>query len=158
MQQQRRTGLAIAAGVVVAVLWQGTTEVWNGLLNAGHVPPAWLPTGSSFHLAALLDLAPDGGLWLLGALLSFVLVGALVALGVRVVLRPGFDGARSFLAVWMVVVIAALLTSLLTLPIVAHYGGGALPVSAVFRGAYWGVLLGWVAALLVALGSRRAPR
>ncbi|WP_420111936.1 hypothetical protein [Pseudactinotalea sp.] len=157
MQQQRRTGLAITAGVVVAVLWHGTTEVSNGLLNAGHVPPLFFPGGSSFPLAVLPALTPDGGLWLLGAVLSFVLVGVAVALGIRAVLRPGFDGLRSFLAIWMVVVLAALLTPLLTLPLLAHYDGGMLPSNAVFRGAYWGVLVGWVAAALVALGSRRAP-
>ena len=117
-----------------------------------------VPSGSSFPLVTMLDLVPDGGPWLAGMLVSFGLVGVLVGLGTRLVVRHGFDGARSFLALWMVVVLAAVLPSVLTAPIVASYGGGGWWSNGVFTGAYWGLLVGWVVAAVVALGSRRARR
>ncbi|GAB2595567.1 hypothetical protein [Pseudactinotalea suaedae] len=155
---QQRPGLVVTAGVVAAVLWQVCAEIVSRVARAGSVPPEWLPSGSSFPLVTILDLVPDGGLWLVGMLVSFALVGVLVGLGTRLVVRRGFDGARSFLAVWMVVVLAAVLASVLTAPIVASYGGGARLSSSVFIGSYWGVVVGWVIAAVVAIGSRRAHR
>lgn len=155
MEHRRRSDLAIWAGVLTAVLWQGTAEISSRLVNAGQVPPAWLPSGSSFPLVTLLGVVPDGGWWLVGLIVSFVLIGLLTGLGVRRVMRPGFDGLRSFLAIWMVVVLAAGVTTLLTMPIVAFYGGDGLPINAVYRGAIWGVPMGWLIAAVVALGSRR---
>lgn len=155
MQQQRRTALAIASGAVAAVLWQVTGEIVARMIGTGSVPPAWLPSGTSFPLSTVLGLVPNGGLWLLGALLSFLLMGGLVVLGLRLVLRSGFDGARSFLAIWMVVVLAAVLASALTQPILNSYGAAASVAGPVFGGAYWGVTVGWVIAAVVALGSRR---
>ena len=155
MEHRRRSDLAIWAGVLTAVLWQGTAELASRLANAGQAPPPWLPPGSSFPLVTLLGVVPDGGWWLVGLIVSFVLIGLLTGFGVRLVMRPGFDGLRSFLAIWMVVVLAAAVTTLLTTPIVAFYGGDLLPISAVYRGAIWGVPMGWVIAAVVALGSRR---
>lgn len=156
MQQQRRNGLVITAAVVAAVLWQGTAEIVSRMVNVGSVPPSWLPSGSSFPLITMLGLVPNGGLWLVGLLLSFLRLGLLVGLGVRLVTRPGFDGVRSFLAIWMVVVLAAALASLLTAPIVASYGGGGGWSRGLVGGSYWGVVFGWVIATVVAISSRRA--
>jgi hypothetical protein len=158
MEHRRRSDLAIWAGALTAVLWQVSAEISSRLANAGQVPPAWPPPGSAFPLVTLLALVPDGGWWLVGLIVSFVLIGLLTGLGVRLVMRPGFDGLRSFLAVWMVVVLAAGVTTLLTMPIVAFYGGDGLPVNAIYRGAMWGVATGWLNAALVALGSRRRRR
>lgn len=146
----------VTAGVAAAVLWQLTAEIVSRMARAGAVPPDWLPAGSSFPTVTVLDLVPDGGLWVVGMLLSFVLVGVLVGLGARLVVRRGFDGVRSFLAIWMVVVLGAVLASVLTAPIIASYGGGARLSSSAYSGAYWGLVVGWLIAVVVALGSRRA--
>lgn len=154
--RRRRGGLAIGAGILAAALWQLTGEVTSRLARAGAPAPEWFPTGSAFGLATVPALVPDAGLWVLGIVLSLALVGGLVWFGVRTVTRRAFDGARSFLAVWMVVVLAAALTSLLTWPIVSSYGVGAAVSSGLYRAAYWGLASGWLVAVLVALGSRRS--
>lgn len=146
--------IVVGAGVLAAALFQLTSELSTRLVSAGTPPPEWLPSGTSFDIRSLPDLVPDGGRWLLGIVLSLVLVGVLVYAGVRVVTRHGFDGVRSFLSIWMVVLLAAAVTCLATWPIVSSYGVSTVGTITLYRASYWGLATGWLVAGLVAVGSR----
>lgn len=161
MRPQRRGTRAVAAAVVAVVLWQLTTELATWLTGQGDAASAfaWLPTGSPLSFGEVAALAPAAGPWLLGLLLSAAILGLAVGLGVRFLTRSGHDGVATVLAVWIVVQLAAVLASALSL-LVVNAGDGAPSITFVplVRGAYWGMLFGWLVALVAVLGERGGDR
>jgi len=143
----------VLAGVVAALLWQGTAELeW---LTAGDPRLVWLPVGSPFALAAVGSLVPDAGLWVLGALLSTAAMGFSVGLGTRAVLAGGRSaGGPGVLACWMVTILGATTASLVMIPILPAYGVDPPSMSLLYRPSGWGLQLGWLVALVAVLGSR----
>lgn len=154
---------AVVAALVGVVLWQLTTEVRHLLDRAGapvSMPQLW-PPGSPLSLQIVTSPA-FGGLHGLAIVLGLAVMFAVVLLVVRaVVTRGAVARGTVFLAAWMALVLGGFVASVVAQPIalLAHdfpIGYWYQQLGYLSVAPYWGVVVGWIAALAAALSARSA--
>ena len=155
METRERSRAALRAAVVAVVLWQLTTEVRALMIRASIDPPLrqFWPPGSPFTVQTI---ARDRMLDLVGLLVA---LGVLLA-GVYLLVRAATGRGRAsrgtvFMASWMGVVLAvgvAGLVGQVLLLVLQQFPSSFFleQLGYATRVPYWGVVVGWVAALVAA--------
>lgn len=158
MATRGKNRAAVIAAIVAVVCWQLTAEVRMLLARLGwDVPwPLW-PQGSPFSVQ--LALRRGAVLELLGLVVALAVLFVVVLLLVRAALARAVPPRGAFfLAAWMAVVVGTTTAALVAAPIFMVVLG--LPsdlwlqhMGNVTMAPFWGVVVGWVAALAAALSA-----